>query len=181
MPFLLVALSAPYVLALLCHSHFTCTPFYRASPFSQDWRAAGSVRSPGQASPVGQQMEQQCLQGAAPTPCGVQRCAAQDLPRAQPGPGDPACYSPALGPDLPHIYKQGSSPSCFSLPLCRTVVIIFTCCCTGALSAPISLAFVQSFADRSLNTSSKYYYYCSTSDGYSTGIFQACTINNLLR
>lgn len=68
--------------------------------------------------------------------------------------------SHALGPDLPCIYKQDSSPSCFSLPFCRTAVITFTCYCTGALSAPISLVFMQSFADSSLNTSRKYYYYC---------------------
>lgn len=51
---------------------------------------------------------------------------SQDLPRAQPGPGAVTYYGPALGPDLPCVYGPGSSPSCFSFPLCRTMVMIFT-------------------------------------------------------
>lgn len=55
------------------------------------------------------------------------------------------------------------------------------CYCTGAFSGSISLAFMQSSVDRNLNTSSKHHYCYCTSDGYSTDIFQACTINNLQR
>lgn len=55
------------------------------------------------------------------------------------------------------------------------------CYCKGAFSGSINLAFMQSSVDRSLNTSSKYHYCYCTSDGYRTDIFQACTINNLLR
>lgn len=40
--------------------------------------------------------------------------------------GDIPYYSPTLGPDLPCIYRQGNSPSCFSFPLHRTTVTIFT-------------------------------------------------------
>lgn len=40
--------------------------------------------------------------------------------------GDVPYYSPTPGPDLPCIYEQGNSPSCFHFPLYRTTVMIFT-------------------------------------------------------
>lgn len=85
-------------------------------------RAAGSNWGPGWAAltaPAGAASRGMLLAGSNPI-CAWSGGSFRGTP------GHVPSYSPTLGSDLPRIYRQGNSPSCFSFSPYKTPVTIFT-------------------------------------------------------